>query len=175
MQVRHAGDALTLIGDRDNKRQVALGQRRDTTETIGDKGEAMAVLELANRNHVALELRSARNVLQSVAARQRKDQLLAARDDRRGLRSRRSAAARGGAVIVNITGASLRVGAQPVEIAMPVSKPAWLVTNGNRRVVVQRIMLTNVSGSPELSRNRGSGAALLATTIVLSGANDAET
>jgi hypothetical protein len=42
----------------------------------------MAVLELANCDDVTLELRSASNVLQSVAARQREDQLLAARDDR---------------------------------------------------------------------------------------------
>ena len=60
------------------------------------------------------------------------------------------------------------------EIAIPVSKPAWLVTNGNRRVVVQRKMLTNVSGSPLVSTNRGSGAPAFAVVTVLIGAKETE-
>ncbi len=55
------------------------------------------------------------------------------------------------------------------EITIPLSKPAWLVTYGHRRLVAQ-LLIVNRSMSVESSMNRGCRSALVAVMMADSGA-----
>ena len=143
---------------------VAFSNASLTDRTIGDEREAMGILEAALSDDVALESRST----QSRRGHRRcsgRMQCAAGSNVSVGRLGRRSRTAGGCAVVVNGASTSLDTASslplngsrEVLLIAMPVSKPAWFVTNGKSKFVTHWSIRKALAGRA-LSMKRGIGS-----------------